>query len=284
MLQITQRTHPSMARIIPQLSGSTLHLAVDNHKIHGRSEIQIKIDGTEESSDSVRYVNLWGDKVKCIDQGDMAADFLAEFFGSPGVRLLRMAKAKRHLDPVFGEGLETSLADEFPLLVTSQESLKELNRRRVFGQQRPVEMNRFRPNVVVKGGFPFEEDSWHTLTQSMPGSITSDVNLRCVKPCERCSVPNVEQESGVATKDDVTKTLREHRSGRQCAKQMRDFLQQAQLKKISQVALQMFEGSRSSTFFGVHALAAKSTGAVDIDYLNSSLHVGDELVVDYGCY
>lgn len=284
MLQITQRSHPSMARIIPNLIGTTLHLVFESQNGSSKNGVEVKVDDAEEPSEIVRYVDVWGTAVKCIDQGDTVAASLAEFLELPGARLLRMAKAKRHLDPAYlCEGLESSLADEFPLLLTSQDSLDEMNRHRACKQEALVHMDRFRPNLVVKGAHPFEEDSWHMLRPKLSGNATSDVHVRCVKPCARCSVPNVEQQSGIVHKNDVTRTLREMRSGPQCAEAMRRFMHQVGIQSGSQMALQIFEEDPSCTFFGVHAFAAMSEAAMDIDAVDASLHVGEELVIDYGC-
>lgn len=65
---------------------------------------------------------------------------------------------------------------------TLTESLGELNRR----MKAPLPMSRFRPNVVVAGVRPFEEDSW--------GSITlGDVTFQNAKPCSRCIVTTINQ-------------------------------------------------------------------------------------------
>ena len=47
-----------------------------------------------------------------------------------------------------------SFADAFPFLLLSEESLADLNRR----MPTPLPMNRFRPNLVIRGGAPFAED------------------------------------------------------------------------------------------------------------------------------
>ena len=50
-------------------------------------------------------------------------------------------------------------------------------------------MNRFRPNVVVGGTRPFEEDEWATLR-------LGDATFRSVKPCSRCKVITIDQATG----------------------------------------------------------------------------------------
>lgn len=65
-------------------------------------------------------------------------------------------------------------ADTSSFMVASESSMKDLNGR----LKEPVSMGWFRPNVVVRGARPFDEDDWAFLK-------IGDVVLRRVKPCER---------------------------------------------------------------------------------------------------
>lgn len=65
-------------------------------------------------------------------------------------------------------------------------------------------MNRFRPNIVVEGCSPHEEDTWQTLHV---GAIT----LRVAKPCSRCSVPTVDQDTGERGSEPI-RTLESYRA------------------------------------------------------------------------
>jgi uncharacterized protein YcbX len=47
----------------------------------------------------------------------------------------------------------------------------------------------YRPNLVVAGGDPWDEDEWRTL--GVGGAV-----FHLVKPCARCSVTTVDQGSG----------------------------------------------------------------------------------------
>ena len=82
-----------------------------------------------------------------------------------------------------------SLAQCFPLLLVSEGSLTDLNTR----LERPLPMNCFRPNLVVRGCDPLTEDGWRLVRI---GPIT----LRVVKPCARCAITTVNQRTGVRAK------------------------------------------------------------------------------------
>jgi uncharacterized protein YcbX len=93
----------------------------------------------------------------------------------------------------------TGFADGYPILLASEEGLGDLNAR----LESPVPMNRFRPNIVVKGCGPFEEDSWNRIK-------VGDVTLAVVKPCARCEVTTIDKETLDRSKEPL-KTLGKYR-------------------------------------------------------------------------
>ena len=75
------------------------------------------------------------------------------------------------------------------LSAISAASLSELNRRLPAGSG-PLSMDRFRPNLVLHGAEPFEEDDWETIR-------IGEVTFHVVKPCERCKITMTDQKTGV---------------------------------------------------------------------------------------
>ncbi len=63
-----------------------------------------------------------------------------------------------------------------------QASLAKLNE--LLGEEQAVPMHRFRPNVVVAGTQPWEEDDWETYTIS--GPTHSPCKFSATLPCDRC--------------------------------------------------------------------------------------------------
>lgn len=115
------------------------------------------------------------------------------FFPEPGQRLV---------EPDYNPGnINTSLSDGFPFLLISQRSLDDLNEK----LSEPISMRRFRPNFVIGGGAPFQEDEWKEI---MIGSN----RFLLVKPCARCPIPNLDPDTGVAGKEP-TRTLATYRRG-----------------------------------------------------------------------
>ncbi|MEZ4687426.1 MAG: MOSC domain-containing protein [Bacteroidia bacterium] len=85
-----------------------------------------------------------------------------------------------------------SFADGWPLLVLSEASLVSLNDR----MAEPVPMDRFRPNLVVDGDFPFQEDSWKRIQ-------IGDAVIEGGKPCGRCAIVTVDQKTGIKGKEPL---------------------------------------------------------------------------------
>ena len=77
---------------------------------------------------------------------------------------------------------ENRFSDGFPVLVLSEESLEALNHR----LDAPLPMNRFRPNIVMRGLGPHGEDLVRVL-----GGNGFEIHL--VKPCVRCSITATDQ-------------------------------------------------------------------------------------------
>jgi len=133
-----------------------------------------------------RRVQIWEDSVDAIDTGDEAALWFASMMGC-SCRLVYMPDdAHRLADSRYArqESL-VSFADAFPVLLLSQASLDELNTR----LPEPVTMDRFRPNLVIGGCSPYEEDTWERIQ-------IGQTYFHVAKPCARCTVPTVDQETG----------------------------------------------------------------------------------------
>ncbi len=93
-----------------------------------------------------------------------------------------------------------SFADGYPVLLTSEASLSELNGR----LDRPVSMTRFRSNIVIDGELPYEEDGWHELK-------IGTIKFKVAKVCARCQVINIDQESGLSSQEPL-RTLATYRN------------------------------------------------------------------------
>jgi uncharacterized protein len=190
---LTQREVPRLALVTPALQGDTVVLSAPNYDV-----IQIGIQKTGTPIP----VNIWRSKgVQAIDQGQEAAAWFSDWLGVD-VRLVHFAEGyQRRVNERWAvrDDDHTGFADGYPILLTSEEGLQDLN----LHLEHPVPMNRFRPNVVVKGCEPFAEDSWNRIR-------VGDVELAVVKPCARCAVTTIDKETLEQSKEPL-KTLGKYR-------------------------------------------------------------------------
>ncbi len=158
-------------------------------------------------------VELHGKKFDVVEAGPAAHAWLGAFLGTE-VRLVHQdaPSYRRPVDPAYGRPGETvSLADGFPLLLTAVASLDALNTLIADGDhpdEGPLPMDRFRPNLVVEGTEPWEEDGWRRIT-------VGDVPFRVVKPCGRCVVTTTDQRTAARGKEPLRTLARHRRRGAQ---------------------------------------------------------------------
>ena len=84
-------------------------------------------------------------------------------------------------------------------MILGTESMNELNNR----METALNINRFRPNIVVETIIPHEEDEWEDI-------VINEASMRIVKPCARCVVTTIDQSTGMKGKEPL-KTLAQYR-------------------------------------------------------------------------
>ncbi len=188
---LTQREHPRMALIRPQVVQPGLRLSAP-----GMSDLTVDVPDACE-----RTVRIWDDVVSAYDAGPEPAEWLSAFLEQPVALVYMPDSTFRRVDPAYvPETRRVSFADGYPLLVISQESMDELNRR----MEQPLGIERFRPNIVITGAsLPHAEDTWQRIRV---GSLELDL----VKPCARCAIPTVDPLTAERGKEP-TRTLSEYR-------------------------------------------------------------------------
>jgi uncharacterized protein YcbX len=194
---VTQREYPQLARVMPELRADTLRVSMLGS---GECEVPLEYSGAALS------VVVWRDRVRGIDCGDHAAAWFSRIASTP-LRLVAFDPVVPRLsNRAYAGDVEarTEFSDGYAVLVTSEESLADLNARLPVA---PLPMNRFRPNVVVRGGEAYGEDRWR-------GFAIGAARLRGVKPCTRCVVTTTDQDSGVVQGEEPLRTLKAYRFNR----------------------------------------------------------------------
>ena len=188
---LTQRELPRLALVRPLMQLSDMVL-----RAPGMLNLHLLLDSAEDAT----RVGIWGDIVKAYDMGNLAAQWFSDYLGRPA-RLVRFdPEEKRLADPQWSGGLApdaagAAFADGFPLLVTSNASLADLNNRLAAREAPAVTMERFRPNIVLDDLSAWDEDN---LGDLQIDTAEGPVLLRLTKPCVRCSIPNVDPATGIS--------------------------------------------------------------------------------------
>jgi uncharacterized protein len=176
---MSQRTQPRLALVESEIGADELTL-----RAPGQSALHVPL----RPEGPTHIARVWKDNISALDHDDAAARWLTQALGFPA-RLLRLSPVlDRQANAAFAGTIRApvSFADGFPILVCNLASLEQLNSR----MPEPIPMERFRPNIVLEGLEPFEEDR---ISELHFGSVT----LRLVKPCTRCVITSTDQRTGL---------------------------------------------------------------------------------------
>jgi uncharacterized protein len=197
---VTQREMPRMALVRAQIKFREVIL-----RAPGMLALHLAIEAAEGPA----KVRIWDDEVEAFDMGGVAAQWFSDFLGAK-LRLVRFDPEYRRLSSMQwtgGVAAQNQFSDGFPLLVASEGSIDELNRRlRVAGHQ-AVGVERFRPNIVLAGLEAHDEDRLDVIRIA----ADEEVQLRPVKPCARCPIPDVDPATA-RIDPHVSATLQAYRS------------------------------------------------------------------------
>jgi uncharacterized protein YcbX len=190
---LSQREHHRLALVRVRLDEDRLRLEAP-----GLPSLEVKFEG--EAGPAGR-VQVWSDECPAVSAGDAAARWFSKHLGC-SARLVRMASddARPLGSSTAQPGDHVSFADGFPFLLLSMASLDGLNRRLPL----PVPVDRFRPNIVIEGCEPHAEDGWDRVR-------IGEVDFRFAKPCARCVVTNVDQNTGERGREPL-RTLSTYRT------------------------------------------------------------------------
>ena len=119
---------------------------------------------------------IWGDQVTAVIADQAVNKWFSQVLSMDCSLVYMPETTKRNIKPLWGH-TTVSLADGYPLLVTGIPSLKSLNAT----LESPVEMMRFRPNLVFEGGVAYDEFVWSSFK-------IGNTAFQGLKPCERCVV------------------------------------------------------------------------------------------------
>ena len=177
---LTQRADPKMSQL------SALWNATGGLTLSAQGFEALDVAVPDPDTD-LRGVTIWRDTLRVPDAGDAAADWLSRFVEKP-VRLVHVPLPRaRTTEAGYGrDDDQVAFADGYPLLLIGQASLDDISHK----VGRPLDMLRFRPNLVIEGSEAFAEDGWKRIR-------IGDVEFRVVKSCSRCILTTVDPQTGV---------------------------------------------------------------------------------------
>lgn len=176
---LTARDHPAMLKIEPRIAGDRLSVTA------GGASLEIPL--VPPSADIIR-VNLWAEEQHpaMVYPGDVSRWF-SERMGISCSLIFMGESCRREIPEELPSGYRgapghvVSFADDFPLLIASEASLRDLCSR----LDEPVTMQRFRPNLVVSGCAPYEEDTWRVIR-------IGACELEFAQQCPRCVMTTID--------------------------------------------------------------------------------------------
>ncbi|MET7641280.1 MOSC N-terminal beta barrel domain-containing protein [Streptomyces sp. NPDC005438] len=203
--QLTQRKLPRMALVTvqPYADGGLRLTAPDMEPLD--------VEVPRQDADTV--VRVWDSKVDAVPASEESGSWLSRFLDTEAQLVFMDEPAHRRVmhSPYARPGETVSFADGFPLLLTTSASLDALNSLIADGphaQDGPLQMDRFRPNIVIEGTEAWDEDHW---TRIRVGQTV----FRVVKPCGRCVITTVDQSSAHRGREPLFSLARHRRFGDQ---------------------------------------------------------------------
>ncbi|MFQ3194340.1 MAG: hypothetical protein ACI9N3_001158 [Colwellia sp.] len=167
-LFITARTEPTLCLIKVNLSEQGLILtAPDMPALHISYHMLSKV---------YKDISVWDDGIKA-QYGHKNYDlWFSQYLNKPCQLLYFGEQSQRY---VRNSHKQVAFADGYPLLLLSQASLDDLNRKMSLQLNQSVSMSQFRPNLVVDHCDAFAEDTWQHIR-------IGEVEFEISKPCSRC--------------------------------------------------------------------------------------------------
>jgi uncharacterized protein YcbX len=188
---ISQRTFPNLCLFKVEIKDQGFSVTFNSNSVFVPLEIK---------QGQTVLVKIWDDQVEAILADNLINDFFSEHLQIKCSLVYMPDSSNRRVDESFVKQHNTvSFADGYPVLLIGQESLNLLNSK----LNEPIEMNRFRPNIVFEGGTAHIEDL-------MIKFRIAEVEFQGIKPCARCQVPTIDQQTAIISKEP-TKTLASYR-------------------------------------------------------------------------
>jgi uncharacterized protein YcbX len=183
---LSQRKIARMALIKTALTEEHLVLSAP-----AMQELRLPLDST---GGEIVSCTIWKDRGNALSVSSEADLWLSRFLNQDCRLVYQPDDDIRQVDPQYaGPADQVAYSDGFPFLIISENSLSALNRE----MRLELPMSRFRPNLVISGCPAYAEDEWREIS-------IGAIDFRLPKPCSRCVVPTIDQETAETGKEPLS--------------------------------------------------------------------------------
>ncbi|WP_312099867.1 MOSC domain-containing protein [Acinetobacter venetianus] len=150
-----------------------------------------------------RLVTVWQDKLSGNRINHPVNAWLSQKLGREVQLIYMPQETVRQVDLEYAQlGDRVGFADGFPFLIISEASVEFLAEKVGY----PLDVQRFRPNIVVSGCDAFAEDQWR---QIQIGDLVFDL----VKQCSRCVIPTIDLKTSQKQPEIMQAMLKYRKQG-----------------------------------------------------------------------
>ncbi len=159
----------------------------------------------ESSTQEQRSVQIWKDELLADICDEQYSRWFSEIL-KEDVKLTCLNKDNPRIKKlkVAPDEVPIRFSDGYPYTILGTASLEMLNSK----LEKKLDASRFRSTIVVETQTAHEEDSWEEFT-------IGNLEFKMVKPCARCVVTTIDQETGTSSKEPL-KTLNSYRKEGNC--------------------------------------------------------------------
>lgn len=175
---LTGRRYPELLQISCQINANGWTLS------HPNQATDYAITSSEHAN--LIRGRLWKDDIAALDAGDAAATWMSGVIGETS-RIAIWKQTARHSAKY---SLDTSFADAAPILIVSEASIQQ----GCDWAGIPIDIRRFRPNIVITGVDAFEEEKW-------AGFVIGNTRFDMLDTCTRCILTTRDPDTGEAHPD-----------------------------------------------------------------------------------
>ncbi|KAN0043018.1 hypothetical protein ACTA71_010651 [Dictyostelium dimigraforme] len=237
---VGQKPYPVLSTVKTEFSEDGSFLIISKEGIEKKLKISTKPLNSNEMDPNLIYSNISTlDNIsQCYDQGDEAAQWFSNVMNdsSGTIRFVQMCPPnlwKRNVRKHMGDNLKinsnndntneeykNSLSNSCQIMFLSNSSIEDLNKRVEKNRMEngestidkpPLKYDRFRPNLIIDGTIPFQEDNWKSIEIE---NQSTTVELKIADGNARCPVVTIDQELGVLdpyNDDEPLRTLKTFR-------------------------------------------------------------------------